>query len=418
MWFLRTPPYHSVTSVVAMKKNYSIKQILTTNGSWWRFYEKHQETLRPAIPKAIVKLLSCRHIIRGYQEYHCQNPDCHHIKHVHFTCKSKACSSCGKKATEVWIQKQQQLLPKTSWQHIVFTMPSELWDFFWCNRQLLNLIAKIAADCIKKIAHKKKVTPGIFIAIHTFGRSLTRNVHIHVSVTNGGLTDDLSRWKNVFFDQDTLMKMWRYKLITLFRKTHVQQPLTIPKATQQQLNLLFTFNNFLNKLYKKRWIVNCSKPSDDHKINVDYLGRYTKRPPIAESKLRHYDGNEVTFTYLDHTTKTYKRLTLSSEEFIGRFVQHIPDEGFRMIRYYGFLSNRMRGKLLSIVHQLIGQKSSNNTSAPTYAELMQKAFGVNPFTCILCGQQLVLAAVKFGVSNVHQLLYFHRELALLKKIAA
>jgi len=405
--------------VDVMKKNkYSIKQILTTNQSWWNFHEKNKATLRPAIPKAIVKLLSCRNIVRGYSEYHCENPDCSHVKRIHFTCKSKACSSCGKKATEAWIQKQQQILPRTSWQHIVFTMPSELWDFFWLNRQLLNLVAKLAADCIKTIASKKGVTPGIFIAIHTFGRSLTRNVHIHVSVTNGGLSDDLTQWKTVFFDQTTLMKMWRYKIITLFRKTHLQQSLSIPKAIQQQLNPLFTFNHFLNKLYKKHWIVHCSKPSDDHKINVDYLGRYTKRPPIAESKLRHYDGNEVTFTYLDHTTKTYKKLTLSIEEFIGRFVQHIPDEGFRMIRYYGFLAHRVRGKLLSIIHQLIGQRNEANTSSLTYAELMQKSFGFNPFICILCGYKLVLATVKFGISNVYQLLNFHRELALLKKISA
>lgn len=401
-----------------MRKQYTIKQILTTNHSWWHFHEKHKATLRPAIPKAIVKLLSCRNIIRGYSEYHCENPTCHHVKRIHFTCKGKACSSCGKKATEAWIQKQQQILPRTSWQHIVFTMPSELWDFFWLNRQLLNLIAKLAADCIKAITCKKRVTPGIFIAIHTFGRSLTRNVHIHVSVTNGGVSDDLTQWKTIFFDQTTLMKMWRYKIIALFRKTHLQQSLSIPKAIQQQLNPLFTLNHFLNRLYKKHWIVHCSKPSDDHKLNVDYLGRYTKRPPIAESKLRHYDGNEVTFSYLDHTTKKYKKLTLSIEEFIGRFVQHIPDEGFRMIRYYGFLAHRVRGKLLSIVHQLIGQQNEADAPSLTYAELMQKSFGFNPLTCILCGQKLLLTSVKFGISNIYQLLNFHRELASLKKIAA
>lgn len=192
--------------------------------------------------------------------------------------------------------------------------------------------------------------------------------------------------------------------------------LKIPKAIQQLLTPHFTFNHFLNKLYKKQWIVDCAKPTNDHKINVDYLGSYTMRPPIAESKLRHYDGNEVTFSYLNHKTKTYKKLTLSIEEFIGRFVQHIPDEGFRMIRYYGFLANRLRGKLLPIVHKLIGQQNEGNNQLPTYASLMEKSFGFNPLTCILCGKQLVLSAVRFGVSNVYQLLNVHRELALLKKI--
>lgn len=400
-----------------VRKKYTIKQILTTNASWWNFFEKHHATLRPAIPKAIVKLLSCKHKVRGYQEYCCLTPGCSHVKYVCFTCKSKGCSSCGKKATEVWIQKQQDILPKTSWQHITFTMPSQLWDFFWLNRKLLMGIAKLAADCIKAIARKKKVTPGIFIAIHTFGRSLTRNVHIHVSTTAGGLSDDLTQWNSLFFKQDTLMKMWRYKVINLFRKMHAEKPIMLPKAIQKLLTPHVTFNHFLDKLYKKQWIVNCAKPTDDHKVSVNYLARYTKRPPIAESKLRHYDGNEVTFSYLDHKTKIYKKLSLSIEEFIGRFVQHIPDEGFRMIRYYGFLANRHRGTLLPIIHKLIGQQNEYNNKVPTYASLMDKSFGFNPLECILCGKQLVLSTVRFGVSNAHQLLNFHRQLALLKKIS-
>jgi len=111
-------------------------------------------------------------------------------------------------------------------------------------------------------------------------------------------------------------------------------------------------------------------------------------------------------------------MTLTAEDFIGRFVQHIPDVNFRMIRYYGFLANRVRGQLLPLVHQLLGQKSEAEQSAPIYAELMQKAFGFNPLTCILCGSPLVLSMMCFGQSNVHQLLQYHRELALLKKIPA
>ena len=390
-------------------------KILTSNGNWWQFYEKHQATLRTAILVCVVKLLSCRHCIRGYQEYRCSNQNCSHIKRVPFTCKCKACSSCGKKATELWIHKQHQILPQTSWQHITFTMPSELWDFFWCNRHLLNRIAKCAANCITNIAEKKKIIPGIFIAIHTFGRSLKRNVHIHVSVANGGLSKDLSCWKNLFFKKDILMPMWRYNVITLFRKAYRQNMLTVPKAIQNQLNPLFTFNHFLNRLYNKYWIVDCAKPSTNHKHNVTYLGSYVKRPPIAESKLRHYDGHEVTFNYLDHTTKSRKNLTLTAEQFIGRFVQHIPDKNFRMIRYYGFLANRLRGKLLPFVYQLLGQHPENQQPTPSYALLIQNAFGFNPLSCILCGSTLVLSMVKFGKTNLHHLLQYHRQLALLKK---
>jgi hypothetical protein len=315
-----------------MQKKYTIKQILLSNHNWWKFYEKHKASLRPAIPESIVKLLSCKNKIRGYKEYHCENPECSHVKYVHLTCKSKACSSCGKKTTEVWMQKQNQLLPKTSWQHITFTMPSELWDFFWLNRHLLNLISAIAAKCIQKIARKKKTIVGIFVAIHTFGRDLKRNVHIHLSVTTNGLSEDYTQWKNIFFHQATLMRIWRYEIITLFRKTHKQQKLILPPAVQKQLNHTFTFNDFLQQLYQKYWKVHCSKPSYDYKQNLGYFARYITRPPIAQSRLKHYNGTDVTFQYLDHKTKTYRYFILTAEKFIEKFIQHIPDKGFRMIR--------------------------------------------------------------------------------------
>ncbi len=404
------------TKSMAYRKKYSIKQILVDHQNWWQFYEKHKKTLRDSIVLTIVKLLSCKNLVRGYQVYQCSNPNCSHTKRFPFTCKSKACSSCGKKATDIWIQKQHQILPNTTWQHITFTMPAQLWDFFWYNRSLLNLIAKIAAECIQSIARKKKLIPGIFIAIHTFGRDLKRNVHIHVSTTTGGISEDQRHWKNLFFDQKTLMRMWRYRIIQLFRRTEQRQALIIPSKLQKQFNHTFTFSQFLDQLYKKTWIVHCSKPSNDHQQNVNYLGRYIKRPPIAESKLKHYDGAEVTFNYLDHTTKTYRRLSMSSEEFIGRFVQHIPDIGFRMIRYYGFLAHRVRGKMLPIVYRLLQQDNIQTTASPTYAELMQKNFSFNPFTCILCGQQLVLSYMYFGLSSAKSLLPFHRPLALLQKI--
>jgi hypothetical protein len=294
-------------------------------------------------------------------------------------------------------------------------LPSELWDFFWLNRHLLNLIAKIAADCIKNIADKKAVIPGIFLVIHTFGRDLKRNVHIHLSVTLGGISLDGTKWKKLFFHQTTLMKTWRYAILKLFRQEASQ--LKLPPAIQKSLSQAFTLNQFFDQLYQKIWIVHCSKPSDNHKKNVEYLGRYVKRPAIAESKLKHYDGNSVTFSYLDHNTNTYRKYQLTPEEFIGRLVQHIPDIGFRMIRYYGFLAHRVRGKLLPLVNKLLNQDDRKEiTTVPTFEELMKQNFNVDPFACILCGHRLILKTVRFGKATAQQLLMAHQQLALFQKI--
>jgi len=397
-----------------MASTYTIKQILTDNGAWWDFQEKHE--LREGILLAVAKLLSCKNIIRGFYLYQCSNNKCEHIKRVVFTCKSKACSSCGKKATAVWIHKQKNILPNTQWQHITFTMPDVFWGFFWTTRHLLNVISKLAAECVQSIAKKKKATPGIFIAIHTFGRGLNRNVHIHLSVSLKGLSFDGTKLVNLFFPQNVLMTKWRYKIIKLFRDEYNAGTLVIPEKIKIFLNHTYTFNNFLNEQYDRYWHVHCAQPTNSHKKNVEYLGKYIKRPPIAESRLTHYDGNNVVFQYLDHKTKSLKEKFLSVEEFIGKFISHIPDIGFRMIRYYGFLSTRLRKKLLPEVLQLLGQKANKKSPAPSHANMMKDEFNVNPLECTLCGSTMLLSAIKFGITSSKKLLRFHRELALLKKI--
>ena len=73
--------------------------------------------------------------------------------------------------------------------------------------------------------------------------------------------------------------------------------------------------------------------SDNHKRNVEYLGRYIKRPPISEARIDEYDGEKVTFRFLDHYNNTIERIKMPVMNFIARLIRHIPDRNFKMIRY-------------------------------------------------------------------------------------
>ncbi|MBK2345780.1 transposase [Francisella tularensis subsp. novicida] len=63
----------------------------------------------------------------------------------------------------------------------------------------------------------------------------------------------------------------------------------------------------------------------------------------------------IKFRFLNHRNSRHQNLELTMDEFLERFIKHIPEKSFRMIRYYGFLSNSIRGKLPKI-YQLLGQK--------------------------------------------------------------
>lgn len=375
---------------------HSLKNILKNH--WPDFFLKYGHNIRNDIIINVTKMLSCRSDLLGHHTYIC--PNCGKILKVPHTCKSRFCSSCGKKATDQWIRKNMAALPNTTWQHITFTMPSAFWDLFWLNRNLFNKISAIAANIIKNTAKKKNTLVGIYTAIHTFGRDLKRNVHIHLSVTSGGLhINNQSKWiKDVFFSLKTIMPQWRYLIITMFRNEYKNTCLILPKSLGHIKNYT-SFNSWLNALFNKTWVVHFCKKTNNQKRNVEYLGKYLKRPPIGETRIISYDGKFVSFEYLDHYTNSKTIKTLTVEEFIMRLITHIHDCGFRCIRYYGFLANRVRGKLLAVVHKLLNNPLFNELTKLTkiyWRQLIFQTFGSDPLICKCCKTQMKLQSITFA----------------------
>jgi hypothetical protein len=147
---------------------------------------------------------------------------------------------------------------------------------------------------------------------------------------------------------------------------------------------------------------------------IEYLGRYISRPPIAMSRIKHYDGSDVVFDYLDHRDQQHKQKRCTIDDFITRLIRHIPDKGFRMIRYYGFLANRVRGKLLPKVYDLLDQPEKKALKI-RFPELLHSTFGLDPLKCILCGSQMVFCGITPGMPWA-KLTQHHRALALRKEI--
>ena len=216
--------------------------------------------MRPIITDNVIKMLSCGLTVRGYAVFQCINTRCNHQKKICFSCKSRFCPTCGKKLTDQWIEQQKAILPDTQWQHITFTMPSEYWELFRYNREQLGTLSGLAAKVILKAAQKKGILPGIFTALHTFGRDLKWNVHVHLSVTRGGLANDNKSWKILFFRKQVLMPMWRYEITHLFRKAYQRGELKLPKKQQATCSNKTAFNRWLNDHYQKPWIVHFSNP--------------------------------------------------------------------------------------------------------------------------------------------------------------
>lgn len=212
---------------------YTIKQIFEEDDHWERFRSEHPD-LRPNIINEVGKALACKDPLKsGYHRYACpRHPEQTVI--VPHTCKSRICSSCGTVRTNHWIEWAGEAFLDVPYRHIVFTIPSELWNIFPYDRKLLNILFLAAERTVLDWCKERKhYIPGVVTVLHTFGSELNFNTHIHTLITQGGLSGDREQWiANTFIPWDMLKAQWKRwvmeflkpSLLELIREGRIGEP--------------------------------------------------------------------------------------------------------------------------------------------------------------------------------------------------
>jgi hypothetical protein len=119
----------------------------------------------------------------------------------------------------------------------------------------------------------------------------------------------------------------------------------------------------LRVLFRHDWVVYSKKPFGGPEHVLRYLGAYTHRVAISNSRLVALSEGNITFRWRDSAHGNKKRLmTLAVDEFLRRFLLHLLPPGFVRIRNFGFLANRKRAKLLPQCSQLLGGSEGTTTS--------------------------------------------------------
>ena len=92
---------------------------------------------------------------------------------VDHTCKSRACSSCGYRATVQWLRERWAALPEVIYKGVTFTMPKELWSVFRDNPLLARALPVLAAKVIQsRMSAKYGLRVGVIAILHTFNGKL------------------------------------------------------------------------------------------------------------------------------------------------------------------------------------------------------------------------------------------------------
>lgn len=354
-----------------MKKG-KIRLILEEH--WQGFLNKYSKRVRKNVKKEVEKVLKCRDIKYGYIELKCF--DCNNTKKVGFTCKSRFCTSCGKIYVDNWIDSMLATLANVRHRHMVFTIPEELRDFFQYDKQRLKILPKCAAKAImtwmKEQNKSEEFIPGIVSVIHTFGRDLKWNPHVHMMVTEGG-KGNKTEWRHIrYFSYEALRKRWQKLLLD-----EISIIINDKNKAKALKNKLYTKNDNGFYVYAKTEIKSA-------KTAAKYVGRYVGRPAIAESRIIDYDGINVTYKYTRHEDNKTIVETVDAYEFIKKIIIHIPDKNFKMIRYFGLYARRSKNKN-DLIKMLDKNILNARKAVAKWEYRILATFGVNPCKCINCG---------------------------------
>ena len=183
----------------------------------------------------------------------------------------------------------------------------------------------------------EKLQLGMIAVLHTWGQNLSLHPHLHCIVPGGGI-DDKGTWKRQLRSNKFLFPV--KALSKVYRAKYVQQ-LRCKGIVDKTL---------IESLFTKQWVVYAKRPFGGPKQVIEYLGRYTHKVAISNHRITHVDDATVSFSYKDYRDGSKaKQMTLTNQEFIRRFAQHILPLRFVRIRHYGILSSTWkRSKLQAL----------------------------------------------------------------------
>jgi len=287
------------------------------------------------------------------------------------SCGSRHCPKCLTHARDLWLAERTKECLPVGYFHVVFTLPHELsWLALHNKKIVYNLLFRAAADTLLAVTADPQwlgAEVGFLAVLHSWGQNLQFHPHLHCILPSGGLSADHQRWvrpRYAFLPAKVLSKVFRGKFTEALKKAFRRGELQFPGALQS-IRTDQAFRTFLRTLFCKNWVVYAKPPFRGPEHLLQYLARYTHRVAISNHRIIGVADGRVTFRWKDYAHGGKQRkMTLSSDEFLRRFLLHVLPKGFIRIRFFGFLAPRQRGALLPLCRRLLGEDSRPRLPAP------------------------------------------------------
>jgi hypothetical protein len=339
------------------------------------YLAKYGNRMLTSHKNAIYDIIHCRTEDMGGRVYRC--PDHDEVAYKYHSCMNRNCPQCQNDQAERWLQKQRKRLINVQYFLVTFTLPKELRPIARSNQKLFyRMMFYAAVLAMKKLARNPRFIGGnigCMGILHTWTRTLEYHPHIHFLIPAGGLSDDKSIWlpagqKKFLFPVQALMKIYR-AIIRDQLKTETD-----------------LFSQISNYVWFKGWVVHCM-PAGNGETVLKYFAPYVFRVAISNNRIIKFENGNVTFAYRDSKTNKWKKMTLPVFEFMRRFLQHVLPQGFKKVRYYGFLNSGNKELLLKLQYTLGTVEPKEETSEDEKQTQSPKP------CCPVCGKEMILCSI-------------------------
>ena len=365
-------------------------------------YARHYGRYRlPRIREVAEAFVRCGDPRFGVARLQCSNPECRSETFRPFSCQGYyLCPSCSQKRTLLFAEfLSRRLLLRLPHRVLTFTVPKILRPAFRFHPRLFAEVSRLIARLVRQFheqAARQPLLSGFVLAYQSSGDFCRFHPHWHGVFLEGGF-DQQGRFHHVpFGDLARMAQAFRRRLLALF----LQRGLIERDRAEGLLcwkNSGFSLDGSI--------VLRATDPAA-----MERLAQYMARPPISLGKvtLEEQDGKVLFHTsfnpYFGENLKLF-----AVTDFIAELTAHIPPKGVHYIRRYGLYSSRTRSRWSRLPHILrLRQKAaeaddqdrcpparelSPSRASSTWARLISKVWGEDPFVCPHCGHQMKVLAV-------------------------
>lgn len=357
-------------------------------------YEK-KHVLSAGQRKAAYHIMNCKTGTFGVNISVCE--DCGCISVHYNSCRDRCCPMCQEFPKEKWADARREDVLDAPYFHVVFTVPEELNPVIYSNQKLLyNALYHASSDTLRELASDSKhlgADIGYICILHTWGSEMNFHPHIHAVVLGGGL-DPGNHWKDngeeFFLPIRVVSHLFRGKYLAELKQLWKDRKLEFHGTAERYRNH-YAFKELIDSCYRKEWVPYCKKPFGGTESVIRYLGKYTHRIAVSNYRIKSMTDDSVTFTARDYKNQgQWKEVTISGEEFIRRFLIHVPPKRFVRIRHYGLLSSRNKNRKITMCRNLLGCKKYlsrlKNLDTPAIIRLL---YNKDVCKCASCGGKII-----------------------------